>query len=47
MVHDLTIVAVLHVGFTILSVGKRVVARVDRGVSIYADQLVSELDGGP
>ena len=56
MVHNLTIVAVLHVGeavaggdrfsFTVLRVGKRVVARVDRGVPIYADQLVSEIDGG-
>src|SRR5262245_54939169 len=55
MVHDLTIVTVLHkreavaggdrFSFAILRVGKRVVARVDRGVSVYADQLVSELDG--
>jgi hypothetical protein len=56
MVHDLTIVAVLHEGeaiaggnrfsFTVLRVGKRVVAGVDRGISIYVDQLVSELDSG-
>src|SRR5215469_7890433 len=33
-------------GFTVLGVGERVVATVDRGVSVDADQLVPELDGG-
>jgi len=55
MVSDFTIVAFLHERETIagrerfslavLRVGKRVVARVDRGISIYADKLLSEFDG--
>src|SRR5262249_6238267 len=56
VVDDLPVVAVLHIGqavagrnrfgFTVLGVGERVVATVDRGVSVDADQLVTELDGG-
>src|SRR5215472_10240829 len=55
VVDDLPVVAVLHIGqavagrnrfgFTVLGVGERVVATVDRGVSVDADQLVTELDG--
>src|SRR5262252_4050968 len=54
VVDDLPVVAVLHIGqavagrnrfgFTVLGVGERVVATVDRGVSVDADQLVPELD---
>src|SRR5262249_9616357 len=50
-----SVVAVLHIGqavagrnrfgFTVLGVGERVVATVDRGVSVDTDQLVPELDG--
>src|SRR6516164_1385299 len=55
VVDDLPVVAVLHIGeavagrnrfgFTVLGVGERVIAAVDRGVSVDADQLVAELDG--
>src|SRR5262245_867493 len=50
-----SVVAVLHIGqavagrnrfgFTVLGVGERVVATVDRGVSVDTDQLVPDLDG--
>lgn len=56
MVHDLPIVSVLHIGeavaggdrfgLTVLGVGERVVARVNRSVSVHADQLISKLNGG-
>src|SRR5712664_3057720 len=55
MVDGLPVVAVLHIGeavagrnrfgFTVFSVGERVIATVDRGVSVDADHLVTELDG--
>src|SRR5260370_38339824 len=55
MVDDLPVVAVLHIGeavagrnrfgFPVLGIGERVIAAVDRGVSVDADQLVAELDG--
>src|SRR5215831_17300575 len=56
VVDDFPVVAVLHIGeavagrnrfgFPVLGVGERVVATVDGGVSVDADQLVTELDGG-
>src|SRR5262247_4107996 len=55
VVDDFPVVAVLHIGeavagrnrfgFPVLGVGERVIATVDSGVSVDADQLVAELDG--
>jgi hypothetical protein len=57
IVNDLPIAAILHIGeaiaggdrfgFTVFRVGERVVASVDRGVTVDADQLIAELDGCP
>src|SRR5262249_44165105 len=55
VVDDFPVVAVLHIGeavagrnrfgFPVLGVGERVIATVDSGVPVDADQLVTELDG--
>src|ERR1700730_17507343 len=54
VVDDFPVVAVLHIGeavagrnrfgFAVLGVGERVITAVHRGVSVDADQLVTELD---
>src|SRR6516225_6403187 len=51
VVDDFPVVAVLHIGeavagrnrfgFTVLGVGERVIAAVDRGVAVDADQLIT------
>src|SRR5262245_20002580 len=55
VVDDFPVVAVLHIGeavagrnrlgFPVFGVGERIVATVDSGVPVDADQLVTELDG--
>src|SRR5262245_51904064 len=55
VIDDFPVVAVLHIGeavagrnrfgFPVFGVGERVVATVDSGVAVNADQLVTELDG--
>jgi hypothetical protein len=35
-----------RLGFAVFRVRERVVAGVDRSISVHADQLIAELDGG-